>query len=81
MDIDIMKMALGGVALVLGWFWSMLLSLRKDVNDLHRQRGLTYEEAERLIDLKMRPLADATTGVATAVDRLTQELMKRGRTP
>ena len=75
---------------VMGWIWRLRatdrveilgiiadLDNRVDAHDERMRQGITYVEADRLIDLKLEPLRTELRSNTEAVKDLTQELRRQ----
>lgn len=86
--LDIALWAIGGYAAILtaamGWLFKMIAEERKarhaghrDIDDRLRE-GVSYTEAERMVDLKIKPLKESLDRNTQAVVHLTNVLLERG---
>ena len=82
-SLELFMWILGGysAAAIAAWglIWWRMNRLDKKVegHDERMRQGITYEQADTLIDLKLRPIADALEKNTRATERLTEVMLER----
>ncbi len=67
MDAALLTVLGTGAVAIVGWFWAMLLSLKKRIDETY-----TKEETKEIVDLKLQPLINAVDSNTRVNERLVE---------
>lgn len=72
-------LAFGGQTLAIGWLFRYVMQISKELKQTEQRvaTAMTYEQAEKLIDLKLAPVTQELANLTRATDRLAEVLMER----
>lgn len=63
-------LVLGTYVIMLGWLWKKI-----EKHDDRMRHGISYEEADNLIDLKLQPVRESLDRNTRATEQLTEALV------
>lgn len=82
-SLELFMWILGGYSAIAmaAWYliWWRMNKIDREVqgHDERMRQGITYEQADQLIDLKLKPIADALERNTKATERLTEVMLEK----